>query len=119
MVFILEIVVRVAGTYILVNLINLYALPIAALLGSITTLLILSFILIKRSGISFIEIVLSFNLYELVIFILAIFLGYFVIYPSIHSSMHQFIHSFIGVVNKKVMEVFLQHETTCFSSFQW
>ena len=82
LVFILEIVVRVAGTYILVNLINLYALPIAALLGSITTLLILSFILIKRSGISFIEIVLSFNLYELVIFILAIFLGYFVIYPS-------------------------------------
>ena len=70
------------GTYILVNLINLYALPIAALLGSITTLFILSYILIKRSGISLKEIVLSFNFYELVLFISAIFLGYFVVYPS-------------------------------------
>mgnify|MGYP001178424591 CR=1 FL=1 len=82
LIFVLEIAVRLVGTYLLIKVISLYALPVAAILGSATTLLILSFILIKKSGISLKEILISFNLYESMLFTLSILLGYFINYPS-------------------------------------
>ena len=99
LIFILEIIIRIAGTYLLVNIIGLYALPIAAAMGSICTLLVLSFILIKKSGITLREILLAFNLYECVLFSSAVLYGYFIVYPtSFSGAVLIFLYTFIPFI---------------------
>lgn len=81
-IYVIEILVRILGTYLFMNAFGLYGLPIASIIGSLTTIVFLSFILIKKSGITFKEILLAFNVYEVFIFVSGILLGYFIIYPN-------------------------------------
>ena len=81
-IFVIEILVRIIGTYIFLNIIGLYGLPVASIIGSFTTIIFLSFILINKSGITFREILLAFNAYEVFIFVAGILLGYLIAYPN-------------------------------------
>tara|TARA_B100000767_G_scaffold270807_1_gene295236 strand:- start:111 stop:1625 length:1515 start_codon:yes stop_codon:yes gene_type:complete len=81
-IFIIDIIVRVSGTYLLVKLISLYALPIAASIGSIITLILFSKILKEKSDISFKEVLISFSYYEIFIYSISIIAGYIIPYPN-------------------------------------
>jgi O-antigen/teichoic acid export membrane protein len=81
-IYIIDIIVRVAGTYILVKLISLFALPIAASIGSIITLILFTKILKEKSNITLIEALISLSYYELFICSICIIAGYFIPYPN-------------------------------------
>ena len=82
LIYILEIIIRLVGSFILVKVVGLYALPLAAFLGTSSTLFILSKILIIKSSITRSEILLPFSRYKYCVTALAVFYGYFITYPN-------------------------------------
>lgn len=118
-IFVIEILIRIIGTYILLNIIGLYGLPIASIIGSLFTIIFLSFILIKKSGITFKRILFPFNIYEIFMFFLGIIVGYFIVYPSdavqaVTSLIIMFIIFTILAVSGKRLRAFIYNTVGSF-----